>query len=220
MRPLNGTRFVGRSTRRIGQEPNHLTERTAAPITTAQFGFSLPRPARIPPRTGERAVGQQETHAERPDQAPRRFRLWLPEPGLWFQWDYADGPPIDGRKTWFWWLGWREVDFGWCCQSAIRPSRGSSRDTSVQHRRVRSCAHRAQGGPGQPPSQHLRVPCPGNTIRREVLLCRTVRDRRLARAADAQLERDFLRFPRARTPCRPPGMRHGAVGRSGGVPHV
>src|SRR5207249_7435753 len=22
----------------------------------------------------------------------RRFRPWLPEPGLWFQWDYADGP--------------------------------------------------------------------------------------------------------------------------------
>src|SRR5436305_3654920 len=38
----------------------------------------------------------------------RRFRPWLPEPGLWFQWDYADGPPVDGRKTWLWcaWLAW------------------------------------------------------------------------------------------------------------------
>ena len=38
----------------------------------------------------------------------RRFRPWLPEPGLWFQWDYADGPLVDGRKTWLWcaWLAW------------------------------------------------------------------------------------------------------------------
>src|SRR4029077_16946986 len=27
----------------------------------------------------------------------RRFRPWLPEPGLWFQWDYTDGPRVDGR---------------------------------------------------------------------------------------------------------------------------
>ncbi len=38
----------------------------------------------------------------------RRFRPWLPEPGLWFQWDYGDGPLVDGRKTWLWcaWLAW------------------------------------------------------------------------------------------------------------------
>jgi hypothetical protein len=38
----------------------------------------------------------------------RRFRPWLPEPGLWFQWDYADGPLVNGYKTWLWcaWLAW------------------------------------------------------------------------------------------------------------------
>lgn len=38
----------------------------------------------------------------------RRFRPWLSEPGLWFQWDYADGPQVEGRKTWLWcaWLAW------------------------------------------------------------------------------------------------------------------
>jgi transposase len=38
----------------------------------------------------------------------RRFRPWLPEPGLWFQWDYADGPFVEGRKTCLWcaWLAW------------------------------------------------------------------------------------------------------------------
>jgi transposase len=38
----------------------------------------------------------------------RRFRPWLPEPGLWFQWDYADGPLVEGRKTRLFcaWLAW------------------------------------------------------------------------------------------------------------------
>ena len=38
----------------------------------------------------------------------RHFRPWLPEPGLWFQWDYGDGPLVDARKTWLWcaWLAW------------------------------------------------------------------------------------------------------------------
>src|SRR5438128_5586613 len=38
----------------------------------------------------------------------RRFRPWLPEPGLWFQWDYGDGPLVEGRKTCLWcaWLAW------------------------------------------------------------------------------------------------------------------
>ncbi len=38
----------------------------------------------------------------------RRFRPWLPEPGLWFQWDYGDGPLVNGCKTWLWcaWLAW------------------------------------------------------------------------------------------------------------------
>jgi transposase len=38
----------------------------------------------------------------------RRFRPWLPEPGLWFQWDYADGPLVEERRSWLWcaWLAW------------------------------------------------------------------------------------------------------------------
>ena len=41
----------------------------------------------------------------------RRFRPWLPEPGLWFQWDYADGPLVEGRKTCLWcaWLAWSRL---------------------------------------------------------------------------------------------------------------
>jgi len=38
----------------------------------------------------------------------RRTRPWLPEPGLWMQWDFADGPVVCGRKTSIFcaWLAW------------------------------------------------------------------------------------------------------------------
>ncbi len=28
----------------------------------------------------------------------RRTRPWIPEPGLWMQWDYGDGPVVNGRS--------------------------------------------------------------------------------------------------------------------------
>jgi transposase len=38
----------------------------------------------------------------------RRTRPWVPEPGLWMQWDYADGPEVAGRQTSLFcaWLAW------------------------------------------------------------------------------------------------------------------
>ena len=38
----------------------------------------------------------------------RIYRPWVPEPGLWLQWDYGDGPVIDGTKTVLFiaWLAW------------------------------------------------------------------------------------------------------------------
>jgi transposase len=38
----------------------------------------------------------------------RVFRPWLPEPGLWLQFDWGDGPRIDGRRTLLFcaWLAW------------------------------------------------------------------------------------------------------------------
>ena len=57
-------------------------------------------------RTTRRVVAQMKASYQAGHR--RRFRPWLPEPGLWFQWDYADGPLIDARKTWLWcaWLAW------------------------------------------------------------------------------------------------------------------
>ena len=38
----------------------------------------------------------------------RRTRPWIPEPGLWMQWDYGDGPAVAGRSTVLFcaWLAW------------------------------------------------------------------------------------------------------------------
>ncbi|HEX3426318.1 MAG TPA: IS21 family transposase [Acidimicrobiales bacterium] len=38
----------------------------------------------------------------------RVYRPWVPEPGLWFQYDFGDGPMIGGRKTTLFcaWLAW------------------------------------------------------------------------------------------------------------------
>jgi transposase len=38
----------------------------------------------------------------------RVFRPWVPEPGLWLQWDWGHGPKIRGRQTTLWcaWLAW------------------------------------------------------------------------------------------------------------------
>lgn len=57
-------------------------------------------------RTTRRAVAEAKATYQAGHR--RRFRPWLPEPGLWFQWDYADGPLVEGRKTWLWcaWLAW------------------------------------------------------------------------------------------------------------------
>jgi hypothetical protein len=38
----------------------------------------------------------------------RVHRPWVPEPGLWFQWDFGAGPVLDGAATWLFcaWLAW------------------------------------------------------------------------------------------------------------------
>jgi hypothetical protein len=38
----------------------------------------------------------------------RVYRPWLPEPGMWFQWDYGAGPRVGTRATLLWcaWLAW------------------------------------------------------------------------------------------------------------------
>jgi transposase len=57
-------------------------------------------------RTTRRAVAEAKRRWRR--EHGRRTRPWIPEPGLWMQWDYGDGPVVAGRSTVLFcaWLAW------------------------------------------------------------------------------------------------------------------
>jgi hypothetical protein len=57
-------------------------------------------------RSTRRAVALAKEHYHRG--RLRVFRPWLPEPGLWLQFDWGEGPVIDGRATSLFcaWLAW------------------------------------------------------------------------------------------------------------------
>ncbi len=57
-------------------------------------------------RTTRRAVA--EVKARFAAGRRRVFRPWIPEPGLWLQFDWGEGPRIGGRRTSLWcaWLAW------------------------------------------------------------------------------------------------------------------
>jgi transposase len=58
------------------------------------------------PRTTRRVVATLKDQWRRANARP--YRPWLPEPGLWLQWDYGDGPVVAGKKTVLFcaWLAW------------------------------------------------------------------------------------------------------------------
>lgn len=43
----------------------------------------------------------------------RVYRLWIAEPGMWMQWDFADGPMAGERKSHLW-CCWPGAATGWC----------------------------------------------------------------------------------------------------------
>src|SRR5579875_760868 len=57
-------------------------------------------------RTVRRAVA--EVKAEHRKGRRRVYRPWIPEPGMWAQWDWGEGPRIGGRRTQLFcaWLAW------------------------------------------------------------------------------------------------------------------
>lgn len=58
------------------------------------------------PRTTRRAV--EEAKAAFESGRRRTYRPWVPEPGMWLQWDWGQGPVVRGRDTCLWcaWLAW------------------------------------------------------------------------------------------------------------------
>ncbi|MBD0743596.1 IS21 family transposase [Streptomyces sp. CBMA152] len=59
---------------------------------------------------GERTTRRTVAEAKTQFRSGRRrvYRPWVTEPGLWLQYDWGDGPTIQGRKTTLWcaWLAW------------------------------------------------------------------------------------------------------------------
>jgi transposase len=57
-------------------------------------------------RTTRRAVAEAKRRWRQ--KHGRRTRPWIPEPGLWVQWDYGDGPVVTGSRTVLFcaWLAW------------------------------------------------------------------------------------------------------------------
>jgi transposase len=57
-------------------------------------------------RTVRRAVGEAKRQFGRGNH--RVYRPWIPEPGMWAQWDWGEGPRIGGRRTNLFcaWLAW------------------------------------------------------------------------------------------------------------------
>ncbi len=57
-------------------------------------------------RTVRRAVGEAKQHYRHGRH--RVYRPWIPEPGMWAQWDWGEGPRINGRRTNLFcaWLAW------------------------------------------------------------------------------------------------------------------
>ena len=62
-------------------------------------------------RTARRALARVRANY----QAGRRrvYRPWIPEPGMWAQWDWGHGPRVAGRRPSCGAPGWRGAGSGW-----------------------------------------------------------------------------------------------------------
>ena len=94
----------------------------------------------------------------------RRYRPWVPEPGMWLQWDWGDGPQVRGRKTqlfcaWLAWSRFRVVipawdqqlgTLTWCLDQALRAAGGAPTYLLTDNPRTVTMDHVA-GHPGAAP---------------------------------------------------------------------
>ena len=102
----------------------------------------------------------------------RVHRPWVTEPGMWLQYDFGDGPVIDGRKTVLFcaWLAWSRFRVVLALRDRTAPTvfaaldvtlrkLGGSPTTDLRADRQREDrhdrAHRGDGGP-QPAGRQLR----------------------------------------------------------------
>jgi transposase len=61
-------------------------------------------------RGSERTTRRAVATVKESWQAGRRrvYRPWIPEPGMWMQWDFGEGPRVGARRSYLWcaWLAW------------------------------------------------------------------------------------------------------------------
>jgi transposase len=64
----------------------------------------------------------------------RLYRPWIPEPGMWFQFDWCDGPVIGGRSTWLFcaWLAWSRYRVVLAVTDKTMPTLIACIDTSLR----------------------------------------------------------------------------------------
>ena len=105
----------------------------------------------------------------------RTYRPWIPEPGMWLQWDWGEGPRIGGRRTrlfccWLAWSRFRVVLPSWdqdlgsltaCLDRALRIAGGAgvSADRQRQDGDDRACGRdtgAASGHGGAGPALRLQ----------------------------------------------------------------
>jgi hypothetical protein len=89
-------------------------------------------------RTVRRAVGEAKQHYRHGQH--RVYRPWIPEPGMWAQWDWGEGPRIGGRRTNLFcaWLAWSR-------HRVVIPTWDRTLPT-VAHRQREDRQHRPCGG--------------------------------------------------------------------------
>ena len=88
-------------------------------------------------RTTRRAVAEAKRRWR--NKHGRRTRPWIPQPGLWLQWDYGDGPEVAGARAVLFcaWLAWSRF-------RVVVPLR----DKTLASRGDRAGPHAAAGGRG------------------------------------------------------------------------
>jgi len=105
-------------------------------------------------RTVRRAVARVKANHKRGNR--RVYRPWIPEPGMWAQWDWGKGPTIGGRATnlFYAWFGWSRF-------RVVIPTSDRTMATLI------GCLDRAMraAGPGQEPRRALPRAPRGRTQR-------------------------------------------------------
>lgn len=83
-------------------------------------------------RTTRRVVEALKSEWRR--ETARSYKPWIPEPGLWLQWDYGDGPVVAGQRSVLYcaWLAWSRLRLVLALRDKTLPSVIAALDTTFR----------------------------------------------------------------------------------------